>query len=120
MGATLTGSQEVPRQSVHVVTAKGRFSGTLKRTPKGYTLAWRLTFTGLSGGAQNGYIHRGKRGAFGAALVQLCSPCTSGAHGTAYISPWELDLMRSGKTYVNVRTPQNPSGEIRGQISLLG
>ncbi len=120
VGATLTGSQEVPRQSVKVVAAKGRLSGTLKRTPKGYTLTWRLTFSGLSGRAQNGYIHHGKRGAFGAALIHLCSPCTSGAHGTAYVAPGEVDLMRGGKAYVNVRTAENPSGEIRGQISLLG
>lgn len=27
-----------------------------------------------------------------------------------------LELMREGKTYVNVHTEQNPAGEIRGQI----
>jgi hypothetical protein len=27
--------------------------------------------------------------------------------------------MRSGQTYVNVHTTQNPGGEIRGQIDLV-
>jgi len=116
--ATLTGAQEVPPQAVKVVAgASGQFVGTLKRTSKGYRLTWTLKFNRLSGPATSGFLHRGRRGKYGAALFHLCSPCSSGAHGSAYASPWEVNLMLSGLTYVNVRTSKNPAGEIRGQIA---
>jgi hypothetical protein len=118
--AQLSAAQTVPAQTVRVAGASGRLAATLTKTSKGYRLTWRLTFTKLSGPATSGYIHRGKRGKFGAALFHLCSPCLSGAHGSAYASPSEVDLMRSGRAYVNVRTRKNPGGEIRGQISTAG
>lgn len=115
--ANLSAAQEVPKPSRSVATASGRLAATVKKTSKGYRLTWRLTFSKLSGRAVSGYIHRGKRGLTGPALFHLCSPCTSGAHGSAYASPSEVDLMRAGRTYVNLRTRTNPTGEIRGQIT---
>jgi hypothetical protein len=116
--ARLTAGQVVPRGTVKRTKASGLFSGTLTKTKKGYRLTWRLTFSKLSGRATSGYIHRGMPGKHGAALFHLCSPCSSGAHGSAYASPSEVALISNGRTYVTVRTKKNPAGEIRGQIAI--
>ena len=114
--AHLTPSQVVPKQFVRVASASGAFSATLTKTKKGYTMRWRLTYRDLSGKKAWAYIHKGKPGKFGAALYILCSSCSSGVHGSAYVSPWGFNLMQTGRTYVTVRTKKNPAGEIRGQI----
>ena len=115
--ARLTAGQVVPRGTVKLTKASGSFSGTLKKTKKGYRLTWRLTFSKLSGRATSGYIHLGMPGKHGPALFHLCSPCSSGAHGNAYASPGQAALLSDGGTYVTVRTRKNPAGEIRGQIA---
>jgi hypothetical protein len=114
--ATLTASAEAPKPSHKVKHATGRFTATFVKTPAGYTMDWHLDFARLSGSASSAYIHEGARGKYGPALFHLCSPCRSGASGHAYASPSELALVIDGKTYVNVRTRENPSGEIRGQL----
>jgi hypothetical protein len=116
LSARLTPGQEVPRQVFEVSNAAGKFSATLKRSKNGYRMYWRLTFSGLSGPATSAYIHKGGRGKRGVAYVYLCSPCVSGAHGNRLFPLYELVLARQGRMYVNVRTPKNPAGEIRGQI----
>src|SRR5262249_43032991 len=116
LAAQLTPGQEVPAQKVKVSGASGRFTGTLKKTSKGYRLYWRLTFAGLSGKATFAHIHRGKPGKHGPAVAFLCKACKSGVQGKIYFSPPELKLARQGRLYVNVRTAKNPAGEIRGQV----
>jgi hypothetical protein len=114
--ATLTGKQEVPPQTVKVADASGQFFATFTKIKNGYRMNWKLTFKNMSGPVKFAHIHQGKVGQHGAALFFLCGPCASGAHGSAYASPFELNSMRDGETYVNVRTAKNPAGEIRGQI----
>jgi hypothetical protein len=114
--ATLTANQEVPPQEVKVADASGQFSATFTKIKTGYRMSWKLSFRNMSGPVRFAHIHQGKPGQHGAALFFLCGPCASGAHGSAYASPFELRLMQAGQTYVNVRTAKNPAGEIRGQI----
>jgi CHRD domain len=102
------------------VGASGSFTAQLRPIKNGYRLTWKLTFRGLSGRASTAYLHQGKPGTHGAALVHLCSLCKSGATGSSYFSPPELKLARAGRLYVNVRTAKNPSGEIRGQVRVGG
>jgi hypothetical protein len=118
--AKLNASTEAPRPNVDVRNAGGAFAATLTPTKKGYTMDWRISFSKLSGPASSAYVHMGAKGKFGPALFYLCSPCKPGAHGTAYASPSEVDMMVGGKTYVNIRTKKNPSGEIRGQLAKVG
>jgi hypothetical protein len=115
--AKLTSSQEAPKPSHKVESASGGFTATFVKTSPGYTMDWQLHFANLSGKASSAYIHEGVRGKYGPALFHLCSPCSSGASGHAYASPSELAMVVGGKTYVNVRTKKNPSGEIRGQLA---
>jgi hypothetical protein len=114
--AALNAKQEVPPQTFKVTRASGVFTATLVKRTKGYRLFWKLTFKKLSGKARSAYIHKGSPGKHGAAYFHLCSPCSSGVHGTAYASPAEMTLLKRGLMYVNVRTARNPAGEIRGQI----
>ena len=114
--AKLSAGLEAPKPHVDVKNAAGGFTASFMQTKKGYTMSWHLTFGKLSGKASSAYIHKGGKGKYGPALFQLCAPCKTGSHGTAYASPSEVDLVLKGQAYVNVRTKKNPTGEIRGQL----
>jgi hypothetical protein len=89
----------------------------LTKTGSGASLSWQLSFTGLSGNAIAAHIHIADRGKPGPVVVPLCAPCTSGVSGTANINATVLEAIESDRAYVNVHTPTNPAGEIRGQVS---
>jgi len=114
--AKLSAGLEAPKPHVNVKSATGGFTAMFLRTKKGYTMKWHLTYGKLSGKASSAYIHKGMKGKYGPALFQLCAPCKTGSHGTAYASPSEVALVLKGETYVNLRTKKNPTGEIRGQL----
>lgn len=52
-------------------------------------------------------------------LVPLCSPCKTGARGTANVSAAALSVLEAGRAYVNIHTRKNAAGEVRGQIAAL-
>ena len=113
---TLRASQERPKPKGKLAKAKGTFTAIVTRTGTTGAITWRLTFSKLSGRVIAAHIHSGARGKAGPVIVPLCAPCRSGAHGRATVAASVLDALESGKTYVNVHTPKNPAGEIRGQI----
>lgn len=114
--AVLTVGQQVPKPK-GVRGATGRFTATVTSTGTGATVAWRLTFSRLTGRSVAAHIHLGSRGHAGAVLVALCAPCRSGAQGTLEVDgqPARQALL-SGGAYVEVHTAKNAAGEIRGQI----
>ena len=79
-------------------------------------IAWRLTFSRLTGKAIAAHIHSGRRGVPGPVIVPLCAPCKSGVRGRATVSAAVLNALESGRAYVNVHTRKNGAGEIRGQL----
>jgi hypothetical protein len=79
-------------------------------------MTWKLTFAHLSGKAVQAHVHLGRPGKAGNVLVALCAPCRSGQTGKAKITHDVEDALERGKTYVNVHTPKNLAGEIRGQL----
>jgi hypothetical protein len=109
--ASLSGAQEVP-------AVAGAGTGTFTATLSGTTLRWRLAVKGLSGPVVAAVIHSGAAGQVGTRLVALCEPCSAPAVGTARLTAAEVVQLRTGATYVNVGTPTNPTGEIRGQLTL--
>jgi CHRD domain len=115
--ASLTAGAEVPKPKGVPASATGTFTATTVEPETGRVhMTWKLTFSHLSGKAVQAHIHLGKPGKAGNVLVALCAPCRSGQTGKATIArSVEGDLER-GATYVNVHTPKNLAGEIRGQV----
>lgn len=111
--------QERPRPKGNVARARATFTATITKAGSEGTIAWRLTFSRLTGRAVAAHIHRGARGRPGPVLVPLCAPCRSGARGTANVSAAVLDALEAGRAYVNVHTRRNAAGEVRGQIAAV-
>ncbi|HKF43371.1 MAG TPA: CHRD domain-containing protein [Thermoanaerobaculia bacterium] len=129
----LTGFQEVPP-----ILTGGK--GVLNLELSSSSIAYSLTFSGLSSDALASHIHFGERGVNGAVIVFLCGgggkpACPAGggtvtgtitgadvlgvaAQGVTAGSFADLvRILMSGDGYANVHTTNHPGGEIRGQIS---
>jgi Cu/Zn superoxide dismutase len=117
VAATMVASDETPSPKGDVGTARGTLTGTLTKTDSGAVLNWQLSFNGLTGDATAAHIHIADRGKPGPVVVPLCTPCSSGASGTANVSATVLEALENDRAYVNVHTKTNPAGEIRGQAS---
>ncbi len=115
----LRAAQERPKPKGSVRRAKGMFTATITRSGTTGVIAWRLTFSKLTGRATAAHIHSGVRGKAGPVIVSLCAPCRSGARGRATVDASVLDALEAGRAYVNVHTRKNPLGEIRGQIAVV-
>jgi hypothetical protein len=113
--STLSSRQEVPKPK-GAAKGAGRFTLTAVKSGSSAVVTWRLTFSKLTGRAVAAHIHIGARGVAGPVTLALCGPCRTGATGRATITGGGLAALEAGRAYVNVHTPRNPSGEIRGQI----
>lgn len=122
--AHLSGEQEVPSVDTDA-TGQANF----KLSKDGSSLSYKLIVANIENVAA-AHIHVGQPGSNGPVAVTLYSGLIEGrtsgvlAEGvitsdmvTGYTLAQLVDIMISGGTYVNVHTPQNPGGEIRGQIS---
>jgi hypothetical protein len=115
--ASLSPGAEVPKPKGVPAGARGLFTGrSVELENDKARLNWKLTFSNLSGRAVAAHIHLGRKGKAGAVLLALCGPCRSGQGGRKTISHVQHNRIEAGLTYVNVHTPRNPAGEIRGQI----
>jgi hypothetical protein len=114
--AALNARQEVPKPKGRVGRAQATFTGTLTKSGTTASLAWRLTFGRLTGRAAAAHIHVARRGRAGPVALALCGPCRNGARGTGTVSASLLNVLEAGRAYVNVHTPRNAAGEVRGQI----
>ena len=119
VGAVLNAAQEVPAPTGDVGAARGTFVATVTSTATGASVAWQLTFTGLTGAASAAHIHMGSRGQPGGVVVALCGPCESPASGTANVDATVLSALQTGGAYTNVHTNTNKAGEIRGQVNVV-
>lgn len=119
--ANLKPRLEVPKPKGVPTGATGLFTGTAVETSNDKArLTWRLTFSKLSGRAIAAHIHAGKVGKAGPVLVALCGPCRNAQRGTKTITHAQLRAIQSGGAYVNIHTPKNAAGEIRGQLKASG
>jgi hypothetical protein len=115
--STLKASAEVPKPTEVRVGARGTFTATAVELANTKSrLAWKLTFTKLTGPAGAAHIHIGKVGKAGNVMVALCGPCKSGKPGTVTITRGQLATIRAGRAYVNLHTAKNAAGEVRGQL----
>ncbi len=118
LATPLDAAQEVPVPSGNVAGARGTFTATADAEGGGASLAWQLTFNGLTGPANAAHIHTGARGQSGPVVVPLCGPCQSPASGNATANAGVVEALEAGTAYVNVHTAQNGPGEIRGQVGI--
>lgn len=108
---------EVPKPKGVPTGATGLFTGTaVEASNDNAKVTWRVTFSKLSGRAVAAHIHVGKPGKAGGVILALCGPCKSGQRGSGTITQAQLRTIESGGAYVNVHTPKNAAGEIRGQL----
>lgn len=115
--AAMSVAEEVPAPTGDVGNARGLFLARATRSETGgATIAWTLTFSGLTGPAAAAHIHTAPRGAAGPVSLALCGPCESGATGNMSVDATLLNAIQSGGTYVNVHTAANRAGEIRAQL----
>jgi CHRD domain len=114
--AQLNARQEVPKPVGVPAAATGSFTATLVPAGSAGTISWRLTFRRLSGRAVAAHVHVARAGRAGQVALALCGPCTARARGTSRVSAGLRRTLERGGAYVNVHTPKNPAGEIRGQI----
>jgi hypothetical protein len=111
----LSGLQQVPQV---MSGAMGGGYVLFDTTDNGVTLA--LATTGVAD-ATMAHIHTGFAGVYGDKLVALAQDTTDGnlwtSGGEVKLEQVTADLLLSGGHYVNMHTPANPSGELRGQIT---
>jgi len=119
VSASLRARSEVPKPSGVPAAASGKFTGTaVELANVKARITWKLTFSHLSGQAIAAHIHLGKAGKAGPVVLALCGPCRSGQTGKGTLTHALLSKLEAGRGYVNVHTPKNPGGEIRGQLRL--
>jgi hypothetical protein len=113
----LEGSQEVPAKNTAA-------NGTMDYhyNPSTKTLSYTVRWNSLTGNIIGFHIHGIATKGFNAPIVQNFSGYstaqTGSFTGTFFVdgvAVKEEDLLR-GAYYVNIHTPLNPGGEIRGQI----
>ncbi len=113
----LNAAQEVPSPTGAVSNAGGTFSATVTKSETGASISWQLSFSDLTANAIAAHIHTGAVGSPGPVVLALCGPCSAPASGTGALTQAALDAIQAGTAYVNVHTPTNPGGEIRGQLA---
>jgi CHRD domain len=119
MTANLKARSEVPAPKGVPASAVGLFTAKAVEQANDKTkIAWRLTFSHLTGPAAAAHIHLGKPGKAGPVAAALCGPCKSGQKGTAFVTQAQWTAIEKGGGYVNVHTAKNADGEIRGQVKV--
>ena len=113
--ANLTGTQEVPSVTT---TATGEGTFIVDTTTR--AISGRVTTTNLTGTIA--HIHPGAPSVSGSPIVPLFETTTGSGiwevpTGTV-LSTINYELFLNSGLYVNVHSDANPTGEIRGQISI--
>ena len=109
--ATLTGADEVPANSSQ---GKGTLSAELETVQ--HVLAFRVSYTGLSGPATMAHFHGPAAPGTNAPPTIAVSDPSSPIGGAAQVTEAQAADLLAGKWYFNVHTQANPGGEIRGQL----
>ena len=105
--ATLNAGQEVPHPVGTKVGAAGKFTATVTGTK----IAWKLTFSHLTGPANAAHIHAGKKGVPGNVIVPLCGPCSTGLNSVCSLARLNEARPRSPMTAclpTSCRTARRP------------
>jgi glucose/arabinose dehydrogenase len=103
-------------------TGSGTGSGIMRLT--GNTLKFSVSYSGLSGTATQAHIHGPATTSGSAGVLVDLAPFNGGVFGaggalagTVVLTDIQKAHLLAGRTYINIHTAANPSGEIRGQIA---
>jgi len=110
----LEGRQEVPAVDSQ---AGGTFAVTVD--PNAMTLVAHANTTG-AGDATAAHLHNAFAGSGGGVAIPLAQDANEASRWSADVDPLSADHLAAflaGRLYVNVHTPTNPTGEIRGQVA---
>ncbi|MGE3311501.1 MAG: CHRD domain-containing protein [Limisphaerales bacterium] len=120
LAATLSGDAEVP-----AVATPGTGQAGLRL--EGDVLSFDIRYGGLPGPATLAHIHGPAAVGSNAGVMINLAPFHLGPLGTAggftgsvVLTPEQKAALKGGLTYVNIHTDANRSGEIRGQVEVVG
>ena len=114
--ATLDAAQEVPSPKGTMPGAGGSATFEYDETDK--SIAYVVTVTNLTGPAMAAHIHQAAPGTPGPVRITLDQNQLAGGAPALPVPDDLVEPLFDGGTYVNVHTPVNPNGEVRGQIHL--
>ncbi len=110
--ATMTGAAHVPP-----VAVEGTGTGTFTYNPTTMTLTWSVTYTGLSGPVIRATISGPAAAtANGSPIISLGNNLATPINGSTVLTSEQAAQLANGLLYVDIRTGQHRTGEIRGQI----
>jgi len=109
--AELKAANEVPPNDS---PATGAAEATFDTATK--TLAWTVTYAGLTGPAIGAHLHGPGEHGKNAGIVVPFNFVKSPIKGTAVLSDGQAADLMAGKWYVNIHSEKHPGGEIRGQL----
>jgi hypothetical protein len=112
--AALTGADEVP---ANTSAGHGELSAELETNER--TLAYRASYTGLSGKAVAAHFHGPAAAGANAPPVVPIQDAGSPIGGSVRLTPDQAADLLAGKWYFNVHTQAHPGGEIRGAVKRL-
>lgn len=113
--AVLKGADEVPPNTT---TGTGTLTATFDPSTK--VLAWKGSFSGLTGAATAAHFHGpaepGKNAGVAVFISKKDTPFTSPFEGAATLTDAQAADLMAGRWYVNIHTDANKGGELRGQL----
>lgn len=113
MKVPLSGANEVP---ANTTAGKGEADVTFDTTTR--KLAWKVSYSGLTGPATMAHFHGpAEPGKNAPIVVPIPHPNVSGTEGSATLTEAQAADLLAGRYYVNVHTAAHPGGEIRGQVT---
>lgn len=106
-----------PSEEVPPVTAKG--SGMLEANydTTSKKLAWKGSYSGLTGAATAAHFHGPAEAGKNAGVAVPAPAPKSPFEGSATLTDAQAADLMGGKWYFNLHTAANPGGEIRGQMT---
>ncbi|GEC14169.1 CHRD domain-containing protein [Nitrobacter winogradskyi] len=111
--AMLNGASEVPPN-----TSKGSGALDAHYDAASKKLAWKLTYSGLTGPVTAAHFHGPADVGQNAGIVVTIPEATSStSEGSATLTDAQAADLLAGRYYVNVHTADHPGGEIRGQVT---
>ena len=108
----LTGAAQVPP-----VETAGTGTAEVTVDTEGMTVAWVITYEGLTGEPVAGHFHA-------PAGPDETAPPTLDifadlAEGSVEVTAEQMEQITSGMSYINIHTAEYPDGEIRGQVMAM-